>query len=149
MTKAAPPGRLIDMTNTNELPAVARNINLPCKKCETDRFFVVMAHTTPTSAKVKCEVCGATKTYKLPSAKKAASPRKKSAPVVDTSKVWNEMREKFGDENIVNYTMKTKFVLNSAVQHPKFGLGFVTLVTNEKIDVAFQEGLRSLVHNRP
>ena len=58
--------------NPNELPAVARNIHLDCKKCGVERYHVVVAHTTATSAKVKCEVCGARRTYKLAKHKKAA-----------------------------------------------------------------------------
>ena len=45
--------------------------------------------------------------------------------------------------------MKAKFALANAIEHPKFGLGFVTAATNEKIEVMFSEGGRALVHNRP
>jgi hypothetical protein len=144
--------------NLNELPAVARNINLPCKKCECDRFHVVVAHTSATSAKVKCEVCGSQKTYKLKAAQarkttsssggvKRASPRKASGP--SAADLWNELRSQIGVDNVVPYEMRKKYALANAINHPKFGVGFVTAATPEKIDVAFQEGGRSLVHNRP
>lgn len=138
-----------------ELPAVARNINLPCKKCECDRYFVVVAHTSPTSAKVKCEVCGSTKTFKLTKAqerKTSSSGTKRASPkkaVVDNQAIWNELKTQIGVDHILPYNMRTKYALANAINHPKFGLGFVTNATAEKIDVAFQEGGRSLVHNRP
>ena len=141
-----------------ELPAVAKSVHLPCKKCACDRYFTVVAHTSPTSAKVKCEVCGASKTFKLPVEKKAKAPstkraasakgakKKSSAP--DMGALWSELNEKIGADSALPYNMKAKFSLATAINHPKFGLGYVTASTNEKIEVAFQEGGRSLVHNR-
>lgn len=137
--------------NPNELPAVARNINLPCKKCGVDRFHVVVAHKTPTSAKVKCEVCGAQSTYKLAKPKAAKKPgAKKTAKVKapDHAAIWNELNQQIGQDNLRPYNMKTKFELANAINHPKFGVGFVTNLTSERIDVAFADGGRALVHNR-
>ncbi len=135
-----------------ELPAVARNLNLPCKKCGVDRYFVVVAHTTPTSAKVKCEVCGASKTFKLPKAqarKSAARPRAKGkSKPADGVALYLELRDKIGFDKVQPYDMKSRFGLATAIRHPKFGVGFVTSATPEKIEVAFEEGGRALVHNR-
>lgn len=137
-----------------ELPAVARNINMPCKKCGVDRYFVVVAHTTATSAKCKCEVCGATKTFKLTKPKAAKAPKAPGAKKTpktrepDHAAIWNELKTQIGVDNVVPYSMKSKFALANAIQHPKFGIGFVTNATNEKVDVAFEDGGRALVHNR-
>lgn len=142
-----------------ELPAVARNINLPCKKCGVDRYFVVLAHTSATSAKVQCEVCGAKQTFKLPKAQapkkpakpKSASKSKSTRPpsAAETAALYQELREKIGVDKLQPYNMRTKYTLATAIQHPKFGIGFVTAATPEKIEVAFEEGGRALVHNRP
>jgi hypothetical protein len=134
-----------------ELPAVARNINMPCKKCGVDRYFVVVAHTTATSAKCKCEVCGATKTFKLTKPKTAKSPAKKRVAKTrepDHAAIWNDLKSQIGVDHLLPYSMKSKFALANAIQHPKFGIGFVTNATNEKVDVAFEDGGRALVHNR-
>jgi hypothetical protein len=141
--------------NLKELPAVARNISLPCKKCGVERFHVVVAHTSPTSAKVKCEVCGSQKTFKIKTetqrksstGTKRVGTKSKKAP--DVGAIWNELKAQIGTDNLVPYNMKTKFALANAINHPKFGIGFVTNATHDKIDVAFLEGGRSLVHNRP
>lgn len=153
----------VNPATLTELPAVARNVHLPCKKCECDRYFVVLAHTSSTSAKVKCEVCGATRTFKLKkekaspprrasAGKRAPGPGRASASARKTGPssqdMWNELKTQIGTDQIVPYNMRSKYALANAINHPKFGLGFVTHATNEKIDVAFQEGGRSLVHNR-
>ncbi len=139
--------------NMTELPAVARNINMPCKKCGVDRYFVVVAHTTPTSAKCKCEVCGAAKTFKLakPKAAKKASTGKKrvsKSRAPDHAAIWADLKDQIGTDAAVPYSMKSKFELANSINHPKFGIGFVTNATGEKVDVAFADGSRALVHNR-
>lgn len=132
-----------------ELPPVAKSIHLPCKKCGIDRFFTVVAHKTATSAKVKCEVCGASQTFKLTAVKtKKASTRKPKKAVVSAESVWNDLKSKIGEEEALPYNMKTRFEVDYAIKHPKFGIGFIKLATSEKIDVAFQDCERSLVHNR-
>ena len=137
-----------------ELPAVARNISLMCKKCGVERFHVVLAHTNSTTAKVQCEVCKAKKTFKLAVAKAAKPPKKKvfgakkSVKKLDLAAEWSKMKDQIGLEKLQPYNMKTKFSNSVAIEHPKFGIGFISLVTNEKIDVTFQEARISLVHNR-
>ena len=147
-----------DAKTLTELPAVAKNINMPCKKCGVDRYFVVVAHTTATSAKCKCEVCGSIKTFKLtkPKAAKAAKatasgkPKAKRAPKgPNHEEVWNDLKSQIGTDDAVPYSMKSKFELANSINHPKFGIGFVTNATGEKVDVAFADGPRALVHNRP
>lgn len=141
--------------NLTELPAVARNVNMPCKKCGVDRFFVVLAHKTSTTAQLKCEVCGAKKTLKIGgAAKKPAAAKKPGARTTRSSKVdhgavWGELKTKIGLDDKVTYNMRTRYSANQAIEHAKFGIGFVTVATNEKIDVTFAEGPRTLVHNRP
>ncbi len=137
-----------------ELPAVARNVSLMCKKCGVERFHVVLAHTNSTSAKVQCEVCKAKKTFKLekvktakPAAKKAFG-AKKPAKKIDAAAEWTKLKDQIGLEKLQPYNMRTKFSNSVAIEHPKFGIGFVSMVTNEKIDVTFQEARISLVHNR-
>lgn len=144
-----------DAQNLTELPPVARNIYINCKKCGTERYHLVIAHTSATSAKVKCEVCGGQSTFKLKKAqtrtKSSSSSTKKTAKKaeVDSSAQWLELKNQIGTDHVIPYNMKTKFASKSAIEHPKFGLGFVTLATDDKIEVVFQEGGRALVHNRP
>ncbi len=136
-----------------ELPAVARNVSTMCKKCGVERFHVVLAHTNSTSAKVQCEVCKAKKTFKLVVAKAAKTVKKstgakKTVKKIDLAAEWTKLKAQIGLEKLQPYNMKTKFSNSVAIEHPKFGIGFISLVTNEKIDVTFQEARISLVHNR-
>lgn len=140
-----------------ELPAVAKTIHLPCKKCEVDRYFIVVAHTSPTSAKVKCEVCGSSKTYKLPALKKATLTKSGAVKKPRATRVskagehraeYEKMIASKPSEEPTKYNMKLNFPKDAKVDHSKFGLGVVKVVHAEKIEVVFQDEVRSLVHNR-
>ncbi len=142
----------------NQLPPVAKSFFTFCKKCNADRYHTVVAHTTATSAKLKCEICGASSTYKLPKAGAtgakraltgAAAKRKEQAASAKRNAhldEYNKLLENDGDT--ANYNMKTKFELNTKLNHPKFGTGVVKSVQPDKIEVVFEDEVRNLVHNR-
>lgn len=143
----------------NQLPTVAKSFYAFCKKCDADRYHVVLAHTSTTSAKLKCEVCASIKSWSLPKAQerkmaggsktaKAPSARtvaaRQSAYVTNYENLLKTNEAKAGHA----YNIKTKFDLNHKIEHPKFGLGVVTAVFSDKVEVAFSDESRVLMHNR-
>lgn len=142
------------MSEIKELPAVAKNILMDCKKCNAERFFKVLAHTSSTAAKCECEVCHSKKTFKLEDKKKkaatsAAAKAKKAAAAKNADSNWSDMKEKIGSGSASKYNLKSKFAAQTAIDHATFGLGFVIQAFDNKIDVVFEDGVKSLVHNRP
>jgi len=181
------------LTEFKDLPAVARSISLECSFCETERFFKVLAHLSSTAAKLRCEVCGRSKTLRLGDAstggsmsndsadssngaekeskkkprntaglvaaadkrrlaaaeKKAETAARKDAETrADYSKQYESLKKQIGIAKVVPYGMKSNFDVAAAIQHPTFGLGFVTISTADRIEVAFESGVRPLIHNR-
>jgi hypothetical protein len=140
------------------LPAVAQRVYTDCKKCSSERYHVVLAHTSPTSAKVECEVCHSKKTYKLPKTTaekvKKSSSRPKKSPSAESRKSshqteYNQLLEDQAAGEVHKYSMKIKFIVLQKVEHPKFGLGVIKSVQSDKIEVVFPDEIRLLVHNRP
>ncbi|MCB0421878.1 MAG: hypothetical protein KDD61_12840 [Bdellovibrionales bacterium] len=129
------------------LPAVASNFTTLCKKCDAERYHKVIAHVDTTKAKVECEVCGKKSTYKLPSAKKKVT-RKRVSKAASAENQWEALKEKTDLSSVAPYTIKGTFEAETAIEHPKFGLGVVTMSLATKIQVTFQDGERLLVHNR-
>ena len=140
------------------MPVVGKSFYTECKKCETDRYFTVLALPTPTSAKIKCEVCGSQKTWKAQTTKKTVStaPRGAAAKARATAEAkrasdhaaeYETLTQNFGSATETSYNMKTVFVKEAKLKHPKFGLGFVRSVQPDKIEVVFQDEVRTLVHN--
>lgn len=137
----------MDMT---KLPAVAKKIYYPCKKCECERYHVVTTHTGPTTARLECEVCKSKCAFKLeePKRTRTAVPKKSGkSRVAGHVARFTELRDKNSDKP-KPYSMKVSFEVGSVLDHPKFGLGFVILATGQAIQVVFEDEERSLVHNR-
>lgn len=139
------------------LPPVAKSFSTDCKKCGEERYHTVIAHTTSKSAKMKCEICGATKTYKIgvvakpkkvPGAAKAAREAGVKAAKATAHRTEFDKLVAINDQPSKKYNMKAKFDLNDKLEHPKFGTGIIRLSLQDKIEVVFQDEVRSLVHNR-
>jgi hypothetical protein len=85
-------------------------------------------------------------------AKKAAA-KKKTTRRAKTSEdevnqLFKELSEKFAEATPQPYRMNGEYPVNIAIEHPKFGLGYVFASAPQKIDVAFKDTNRSLVQNR-
>lgn len=57
-----------------QLPPVAKRLYLFCKKCDSNRYFMVLAHKTERSARLECEGCKAKKSFTI---KKTKNSKKK------------------------------------------------------------------------
>lgn len=139
----------------NQLPPVAKSFHTFCKKCDADRYHTVIAHTSAKSAKLKCEVCGASSTYTLKAAKstgakKATGTRRAASESARRSSHNAEYESLIAGSNAseVPYSMKSKFEKNQKISHPKFGLGIVKESHIDKIEIVFADEVRALVHNR-
>jgi hypothetical protein len=139
---------------TISLPPVAKSFYTFCKKCETDRYHTVLAHPTSTTAKIKCEVCGKTGTWKAPSTA-AAKKRKAGEAAARSPRARSSHREQWesllqtnaaAEEN--DYNLKKKFEVNTLLKHPKFGRGFIRAAQSDKIEVVFEDEVKMLMHNR-
>ncbi|HEY8271301.1 MAG TPA: hypothetical protein VIG33_10470 [Pseudobdellovibrionaceae bacterium] len=141
----------------NQLPPVAKSFFTFCKKCNSDRYHTVLAHTTSRTAKIKCEVCGSQKSYSLPKASssstgkpKVTRPRAGSETARRSSHnaEYELLLETYEKSSPVTYSIKGKFTKNQKIEHPKFGLGVIRDAQLERIEVVFADEVRNLIHNR-
>lgn len=151
----------------SNLPAVASNFFVECKKCGQERYHKVLTHVGEHTAKLECEVCHSKKTMKFSedgsvekkAAKKASAkgPKKptlsraeKAAAAAATAANarFIELQEKMGELKAQPYRMASQFNVDMKIEHPKFGVGFVVMALNDKIEVVFQDTSRHLVHGR-
>ncbi len=137
------------------LPPVAKSFHTFCKKCDVDRYHIVLTHTSSTSAKIECEVCHSKKTYTVP---KEGSMAKK-AKVAGAAKVprarknshadeYNSLMLNRGAEKGIPFSIKTKFQMDQKIEHTKFGPGFVKTVQPDRVDVMFSDEVKTLMHNK-
>lgn len=83
-------------------------------------------------------------------AKKAGTgkTRAKKAAASTGNEVFEKMKEKLGGAKTRPYRMTESFPIDCAIEHPKFGVGFVFSSAGQKIEVAFEDANRALVQNR-
>jgi len=74
--------------------------------------------------------------------------RKQADEKAEYHKQYETLKTQIGTAKVQPYGMKSKFDVADAIQHAKYGLGFVTLATGDRIEVAFETGVLPLVHNR-
>lgn len=134
------------------LPPVAKNFLYFCKKCDAERYHKVLSHTSSIAAKIECEVCKSKKTYKITEPKKGRTTvrkkKKTSSSATSHKQIYHDLQQKIGAENLQPYNIRSQFGENSALDHPKFGVGYVTSSMSDKIEVCFEDSARLLVHNR-
>jgi hypothetical protein len=136
----------------SELPKVASNFFNACKKCGVERYHKVLTHVDAETAKLECEVCHSKKTFKIKeekvATKRASKPRAKSEKKQSVSEVYQGLLQKYASKSSEPYRMSVEFSVDTKIEHPKFGVGFVVESFTDKVNVAFEDQSRVLVHNR-
>ena len=145
------------------MPFVAGNdIDAHCPSCGRDRTHTVMVAHDGLVQEVRCRECKAVHPYKRPLVSKkpekpskahprprAAKPKKAEPKHQGPPQAWEDRVIGCDPEAVRPYSAREAFAIDDVLSHPKFGLGVVTeLQPDGKIDVAFKEGLRRLVHGR-
>lgn len=150
------------------LPLVASNIHIDCKRCAQKRYHKVLAHVTEASIKVECEVCHSKKTYKMNEGKdtvkaakaakgatktaKSKKPSKRAPKGPSQTEIQNakfkELFEKNSTSKPQPYRMANIYTVDTKIEHPKFGVGFVSVSLPDRIEVVFEDVNRNLVQGR-
>lgn len=137
---------------------VGKEILSNCSKCK-----LILAHiiVTMKSAdlpdKVMCKTCKTTQSFKDPSAKKkktstdsvikaARAARGKTTESV--GEMWTKAVNKSTGGSKA-YTIRGSFQMGDLIDHPTFGQGIVEkLIDDNKIEVLFQDDIRTLMHKK-
>ena len=153
------------MQKNNDRAGVATHIVTYCSRCAHDTNHVVVAQDeNGFVARVKCIVCSSEHKYKrldtrvsgkhmgsstLASKSKTFGPKGlgRSTASYDL-KLWNEAVSGSSNKVPENYLISGKFDKGSLIYHASMGEGVVLKSYDNKIDVIFKDGIRTLVHNR-
>ena len=141
------------VVKNNDRSDVGSYIVTRCSRCNNDMNHVVVAKGADGNvARVKCLVCSSEHNYK--SAKKISLSTPKVRKVTPTGtrsssvKLFEEAKQSSVNKVPVNYNITEMYVKGTLLQHPNWGQGVVFKVYDNKVDVVFQDSIRTLVHNR-
>lgn len=140
---------------------VGGEVDAACGKCELNLAHTIIAMVGPKIVKVKCNTCGNEHQYRgtqpLVKATSFAAPRKSSSPSGGAAKKpsapavtlsWDEQFKGKDLSKAKKYSPRETFVVDDVVDHPTFGLGLVRAVRGDKVEIAFKQSDKTLVHGK-
>jgi hypothetical protein len=148
---------------------VGGEIDAACGKCELNLAHTIIAMVGPKVVKVKCNTCGGEHNYRgvqpLVKIQSYAAPKRASAssssssgkPTVKRASAsgpavvvmtWDEQFKGKDLTKARKYSPRETFVVDDVVDHPTFGLGLVRSVRDGKVEVAFKQEDKILVHGK-
>jgi len=139
----------MDFMFEDEVDEVGSDVEAYCPKCKGDTTHVVISKYEDEIRRVQCNVCSDTHSYRKPKgeteeAEEPSAPKKK----VKAKPTWEQITQK-SKKPPKPYAINEFYKENELLQHPKFGVGFVSEnVGDDKIEVTFQVDKRVLIHNR-
>lgn len=127
-----------------------------CTQCKLDLNHVIIAMKGVIIAKVQCLTCKGEHQYHP---KKGASSKKKVAgdselassrlSTQSIAQEWQRLMELNRQQPTHPYSMQKSFGIGDKLQHPQFGEGIVQkVIYPNKVDVLFQETLKTLIHGQ-
>jgi hypothetical protein len=141
-----------------------QEIDAWCTKCKLDLTHRIIAVADGKPARVECRTCYSTHNYRAPKtgavaavqrpqrAASSAASSSPSAPRAPRSRAAAEEHVAVvppAGAKVHSYRMTERFMKEQWLVHKVFGNGFVTAeLADDKIEVRFDSGLKTLVHNR-
>ncbi len=132
---------------------VGGEVDALCTKCELTLAHTVIAMLGSKPVKVKCNTCQGEHKYRGPAGaatSTASVAKKKAARPAREKKVEIPFEDLLAAKKRppVAYSVKRTFTVDDVIDHPTFGLGFVTGVREGKCEVTFRGDVKTLVHSR-
>jgi hypothetical protein len=128
---------------------VGGEVDAFCTKCRMTLAHTILAMVVSRPVRVQCNTCGGQHAYRKEPGAGTRAPGAPRAPAPRKVVISFEQRLSERDQSKARpYSPKETFAMDELVSHPTFGLGFVTVVRQDKIDVAFKAFEKTLVHGR-
>ncbi|MDC0706848.1 hypothetical protein POL68_00015 [Stigmatella sp. ncwal1] len=141
---------------------VGGEVDAPCTRCKLTLAHTILAMVGPKIARVRCNTCGGDHVYRsapgttdrpTAAARSASSASRSSTSsrAEKPEKVVISFEEQLSGKDIANapkYSPKDTYRVDQVIQHPTFGLGLVTIVRGDKVDIVFKSETKTLVHGR-
>ena len=141
----------MDLMFDEDVDEVGSDIEAYCPKCRADTTHVVITKYEEEIRRVQCNPCGDVHSYRKPRGELDEEPPEPLA-VRRRQQLKKPTWEEFFSEAQVpprTYSFRETYSESDVVDHPKFGVGFVSeILSDDKLEITFRDERRILVHNR-
>ncbi|WP_338866242.1 hypothetical protein [Myxococcus stipitatus] len=144
---------------------VGGEVDAYCTRCKLTLAHTILAMVGTKIARVRCNTCNGDHAYRgapgttdrptssssTPRASRASSSGGSSASSARAEKIIISFEEQLAGKDIANaprYSPKDTYQVDQVIQHPTFGIGLVTAVRGDKVDLTFRTDTKTLVHGR-
>lgn len=126
-----------------------------CTRCRMVLAHTILAVDGSRPARVQCNTCQGQHNYRpatpeprSSSSSGSSSPR--AAAATSPSRTRLSFDEIFATKHgpTKTYSPKVTFAVDDTVSHPTFGSGYVIAVRQDKVDITFRIGTKTLMHAR-
>ena len=141
---------------------VGGEVDAFCTRCRLTLAHTILAMVGTKIARVRCNTCNGDHAFRSapgttdkpsPSARASGSGTKapRASRATAEEKIIISFEEQLAGKDIANaprYSPKDTYKPEQVIQHPTFGLGLVTAVRGDKVDITFKSETKTLVHGR-
>ncbi len=141
---------------------VGGEVDAFCTRCRLTLAHTILAMVGTKIARVRCNTCGGDHAFRSapgttdkPSTSSRSSGSTSSSRAPRASRASSEEKvvisfeEQLAGKDIASaprYSPKDSYKVDQVIQHPTFGLGLVTAVRGNKVDITFKSETKTLVH---
>ena len=127
---------------------VAGEVDAFCTRCKLTLAHTIVAMVGSKIARVRCNTCGGEHVFRTAD---LASRSTRSSPTPSRQRTVLSFADRLAQSNPAEATLynpKLTYVVDQLINHPTFGLGIVTALRQDKIDVAFKAAAKTLIQGR-
>jgi hypothetical protein len=127
---------------------VGGEVDAFCNRCQLELAHTVIAMVGGRPVKVECNTCHSVHKFKVGAAGAVRMPSTPRTPRSLTS--FDSLLAARNGAQAKKYSPKSTFTVDEVIEHPNFGLGFVSaLKDGGKIEVTFRTAIKTLIHGKP
>ncbi len=132
---------------------VSGEVDSFCTRCKMSLAHTILAMVGSKIARVRCNTCGGDHVFRSgpPGSSSPRSASSSSSSSGGAKKQIISFQERLAghDLNAVEpYSPRLTYAVDQLIKHPTFGIGIVSAVRGDKVDVAFKADMKTLVHGR-
>lgn len=131
---------------------VGGEVDAFCTRCKMNLAHTILAMVGTKPARVRCNTCGGDHAFRgPPGAKTPSTARATKSRVSKEEKIIIGWEQRLAGRDVAaakKYSPRETFAADELMNHPTFGIGIVSSVRHDKVDVAFKADSKTLVHGR-